>query len=103
MRSFSSYNFHITDCLFVVLNYEINRFKLRYFSLNDFLTVFFHKKRISNQTGHCRKLGYGQQRAIICINLVDQESPKLNAKFQDHRTSNSVKVFFFSIDISDHF
>ena len=27
--SLSSYNFHITDCLYVVLNYEINMFKLK--------------------------------------------------------------------------
>ena len=33
------------------------------------------------------KIGQSQPRVIIYINFVELESPMLNAKFQDHRTS----------------
>ena len=35
------------------------------------------------------KIGQGQPRVIIYINVVEPESPMLHAKFQDHRTSGS--------------
>ena len=37
----------------------------------------------------CRKIGQGQPRVIIYVSFVELESPKLHAKFQDHRTSGS--------------
>ena len=33
------------------------------------------------------KMGQGQPRVIIYVNVVELESPMLDAKFQDHRTS----------------
>ena len=42
------------------------------------------------------KIGQGQPRVIIYIDIVELESPMLSAKFQDHRTSGSgEEVFFF--------
>ena len=35
------------------------------------------------------KIGQGQPRVSIYISVVELESPILNAKFQDHRTSGS--------------
>ena len=35
------------------------------------------------------KIGQGQPRVIIYINLVELESPVLRGKFQDHWTSGS--------------
>ena len=37
----------------------------------------------------CRKIGQGQPRVIIYINIVELESAMLHAKFQDHRTYGS--------------
>ena len=35
------------------------------------------------------KMGQGQPKVIIYIDVVELESPMLDAKFQDHRTSGS--------------
>ena len=36
-------------------------------------------------------MGQGQHRVIIYVNVVELESPMLHAKFQDHRTSGSLR------------
>ena len=38
----------------------------------------------------CRKIGQGQLRVIIYINLVELEYIMFHAKFQDHTTFSSV-------------
>ena len=41
------------------------------------------------------KIGQGQPRVIIYIYFVEIESPILNAKFQDNRTSGSGEEDFY--------
>ena len=44
-------------------------------------------RRNFDKTLPCRKIGQGQPRAIIYINIVDLEPPMVHAKVQDHGTS----------------
>ena len=55
---------------------------------------FFLKKSLSYHIWPCRKIGQGQPRVTIYINFVELESPMLQAKFQDHRTSGSGREDF---------
>ena len=47
--------------------------------------TFFSYKNINNQTWPCHKIGQGQHRVIIFINLVGLEHPMQHTKFQGHR------------------
>ena len=53
------------------------------------ITLYQFFKRTGAQIRPCCKIGQGQPRVTICINLVELESPMLHAKFQNHRTSSS--------------
>ena len=72
-------NFQVTGCNSV---WKINCF--------HFFPIEKHK--LPNLT-LCKK-GQGQPRDTIHVNFVELESPMLNAKFQDHRTSGSGEVDF---------
>ena len=60
----------------------------KFYPLNDFVT-FFQFKRIGVQILPLHKIDQGHPRVIIYTYFVELESLMLNAKFQDHRTSDS--------------
>ena len=59
------------------------------------LLQFSPFKRTGDRISPYHKIGQGQPRVIIYINIVEPESPMIHAKFQDHRTSGSGEGDFF--------
>ena len=51
--------------------------------------TFFPNKSVRDQIWLCCKIGQGQYRVIIWINLVILEHPMLHTKFQGHRPFGS--------------
>ena len=77
----ASYNFYIID---------YNSFcKIHCFN-------FFPYKSIRDQIWPCRKIGQGQSRVIIWINLEALECPMLHTNFQGHRPFGSREKEFFT-------
>ena len=69
-------------------NYSVNVLIFCKFHLSTFV-AFIPFKCIGAQISPLRKIGQCHPRAIIYIYFEELESPMLNAKFHDHRTSGS--------------
>ena len=59
--------------------------------------TFSQYKSIRDQIWPCRKIGQGQPRVIIWINLVVLEHPMLHIKFLGHRPFGSREEDFFKV------
>ena len=63
-------------------------YQLWYQGCNSFWKIqcftFFPYKSIRDQIWPCHKIGHGQPRVIIWVNLVVLEHPMLHTKFQSH-------------------
>ena len=78
--------------------------------MNDLITVFLIQACITvrDQILPCLKIGEGQPRVIIYLNVVEFDSPKQYTKLQDHRTFGSGEdllnvLTFWSLDHSQYF
>ena len=77
----------------------VNRiYQLWYHSLQQFhCFTFFPYKSIRDLIWPCRKIGQGQLRVIIWINLVVLEHPVVHTNFQDHQPFGSGEEDFLRL------